>query len=440
VRTIVFASIPLHGHLGPLLRQASELARGGFNVSVATNSDARAHVDGTSGGVSFIDLGPSWLATPEAARIMERISNQPNAVKAVLELADWLMKPWTALFDAFQKALARLEPDVAVVDFATTGAQDAAEAAGVPLIVNNADLLPVLPRGLVPFANDVPALLSGKFQRDMGGLDRALSPLRDRLGDAFTALTLGRAHDACRRTRGLPPVDFHHRLDGRRVLVNSTFGVEYRRPLPPDVHMVGPMIDPEEPALSAEENAFLTDGAPVVFVNLGTVAIPSREHVETLAAGLASDRFRALWVLRPPARDRLPAVVPPSVRVVSWVTSQLNVLSHPNVRAFVSHCGTNSVQESLWAGTPVVGFPMLAAQGDMGLRLVDAGAGVMLDKKRFHAAELRAAIHELLDNPSFARATVPIRESFEAAGGVRRAADLIAERAGARVDALQNLP
>jgi UDP:flavonoid glycosyltransferase YjiC (YdhE family) len=73
---------------------------------------------------------------------------------------------------------------------------------------------------------------------------------------------------------------------------------------------------------------------------------------------------------------------------------------------------------------------MLAAQRDMALRLCDAGAGVTLDKTRFHPAELRAAIHELLDNPSFERATQPIRKAFEAAGGVRRAADLIAERLG----------
>jgi UDP:flavonoid glycosyltransferase YjiC (YdhE family) len=101
------------------------------------------------------------------------------------------------------------------------------------------------------------------------------------------------------------------------------------------------------------------------------------------------------------------------------------VLAHPNVGAFVSHCGVNSVHESLFAGTPVVGIPLLADQHDMALRVVDAGVGVLLEKQRFNSADLRARIHDVLRNDGYRRAIPAVQSSFRLAGGVKRAVDLI---------------
>jgi len=79
------------------------------------------------------------------------------------------------------------------------------------------------------------------------------------------------------------------------------------------------------------------------------------------------------------------------MRILDWVSSPRAVLAHPNVRAFVSHCGINSVHESLAAGTPIVGIPMLADQRDMAARVADAGVGVWMDKSRFRGSELALA-------------------------------------------------
>ncbi|CAM9597392.1 unnamed protein product, partial [Phaeothamnion confervicola] len=39
--------------------------------------------------------------------------------------------------------------------------------------------------------------------------------------------------------------------------------------------------------------------------------------------------------------------------------SQVEVLAHPQVAAFLSHCGGNSVMESLTMDRPLVGVPQL---------------------------------------------------------------------------------
>jgi UDP:flavonoid glycosyltransferase YjiC (YdhE family) len=92
---------------------------------------------------------------------------------------------------------------------------------------------------------------------------------------------------------------------------------------------------------------------------------------------------------------------------------------------FVSHCGINSVHESLHAGTPIVGIPMFADQRDMAIRVQDAGAGLFLNKTCFTSEDLKSAITKVMNNGSFRKNIPALQSSFKLAGGVKRAADLI---------------
>ncbi|CDP05662.1 unnamed protein product [Coffea canephora] len=48
-------------------------------------------------------------------------------------------------------------------------------------------------------------------------------------------------------------------------------------------------------------------------------------------------------------------------KIVRWVP-QLAVLSHPAMGGFVSHCGWNSILESIWCGMPIATWPLFAEQ------------------------------------------------------------------------------
>lgn len=78
-----------------------------------------------------------------------------------------------------------------------------------------------------------------------------------------------------------------------------------------------------------------------------------------------------LWVLRPrtvlldESDNMLPVGFKDVVRsrgmIVPW-TNQIAVLSHPAIGGFVTHCGWNSVLESMWYKVPMLCFPLFSDQ------------------------------------------------------------------------------
>jgi UDP:flavonoid glycosyltransferase YjiC (YdhE family) len=105
------------------------------------------------------------------------------------------------------------------------------------------------------------------------------------------------------------------------------------------------------------------------------------------------------------------------------------VMRHTAVRAFVSHCGVNSVHEAVTCGVPIVGIPLFADQLDMAMRAFDAGVALLLSKHALEADTLRAAILRVVDESAFRRTMPRLQAALSAAGGVERAADLLEDAA-----------
>lgn len=418
----MFIAIPALGHIIPLLAQAAELRRRGWDVALASTAEVRAFVEADSRGVPFIALGTDPNGPGALANLQARAAARTDFLHGTVDIMRWVNTLWPTMFDGLLRQLRSSRADVLVVDLVSTAGMDAADMLGIPFVVNNADLLTAISVNVLPPAPGVPLLFSRKSLARVGPLDRVLNPPQRWLAAAYFDLTLGRQLNRLRRTRGLVPRRATRRVAGLLVMTDSAFGLEYSRPLPPLLQMVGPMLDDSDLAatLPGHLHDWLDDGPPVAFVNFGTFARPGGALTGRIAEAIRDGAFRALWVLRGD-HPRLPS----NVRIEPWVASQVAVLQHPNVHAFVSHCGINSAHESLFAGTPIVGIPLLADQYDMALRVRDAGVGILLDKQTFSAAELRLQIERVIHDERF-RAPMPsIRAAFRLAGGVSRAADLI---------------
>ncbi|CAN6321485.1 unnamed protein product [Urochloa humidicola] len=127
--------------------------------------------------------------------------------------------------------------------------------------------------------------------------------------------------------------------------------------------------------------------ASVLYVSFGSQnTIPAAQMME-LARGLEASGRPFIWSVRPPAEfdgdeefraewlpdgfeERAAGVV-----VRGWAP-QVSILAHASTGAFLSHCGWNSVLESLWHGVPVVGWPLVADQVFDSRLLEELGVGV----------------------------------------------------------------
>jgi MGT family glycosyltransferase len=426
----LFTSIPLVGHLNPLLRQAEELRCRGWRVAIASTSEARAHIRSESPEIAFIDLGSLGPIADQLRRDQEAASRDPRFIRGTMRIVRGLNAVWPVMFDGLVPALAADRPDVMVVDLFSSAGLCAAEAAGIPAVVNNAGLLATLPVRLLPPADDLPFLFSSRSIREVPRAQRLVAPFVRQLASVIADRTVGRDLNTLRRSRNLPDTTIDDLLRDRHILVCGAFGLEYPRPLPPSVAMVGPMLPRDVRPLPPELEAWLNDG-PVVYANLGTLAVASPGHLARMADAFSSPDFRVLWILNEAQADTAPGPLPSNVRVLHWGPPPFAVLRHPNVGVFVSHCGINSVHESLSAGTPIVGIPMFADQRAMAVRVADAGVGLWLDKRRFTADALRAAIGRVFRESSFRACIRAAQAAFVNAGGVSRAADLIERAIGA---------
>ncbi|KAL5707104.1 indole-3-acetate beta-glucosyltransferase [Ranunculus cassubicifolius] len=109
----------------------------------------------------------------------------------------------------------------------------------------------------------------------------------------------------------------------------------------------------------------------VIYVSAGSIVVLSARQMEQLALGLKKSNKSFLWVVKPPefaAKDgagELPAGFLDDLGdqglVVQWCP-QTEVLIHPAISCFISHCGWNSTLEAVASGVPMICFPQWTDQ------------------------------------------------------------------------------
>ena len=118
-------------------------------------------------------------------------------------------------------------------------------------------------------------------------------------------------------------------------------------------------------------------------------------------------------------RDSLGAV--PYNITISRFVDQIAVLSQADV--FLTHCGMNSVNESLYYKVPLVMYPQTSEQDGVATRVEQLGAGIRL--KYVNAKSIKETIENVLHTKSYYEQAAKISEGFHKCTGVKGAADKI---------------
>ncbi|XP_058107390.1 UDP-glycosyltransferase 87A1-like [Magnolia sinica] len=144
--------------------------------------------------------------------------------------------------------------------------------------------------------------------------------------------------------------------------------------LPIPIYPVGPTI----PYMSLQEKSLdggdcghmdyfnWLDSRPrgsVLFVSLGSFLPISGPQMDEFFSGLNLSGIHFLWVVRGDARHLQEATkINGEIGLVVPWCDQLRVLCHPSIGGFLTHCGWNSTMEGIFAGVPMLTFPLLFDQ------------------------------------------------------------------------------
>ncbi|XP_030553635.1 UDP-glycosyltransferase 90A1-like [Rhodamnia argentea] len=191
-------------------------------------------------------------------------------------------------------------------------------------------------------------------------------------------------------------------------------------------------------------------GERVLYAAFGSQAEMPAAQLREIAIGLERSGASFLWVVKSREseivadvdggfKDRFEDRVRGRGMVVREWVDQRDILMHESVHGFLSHCGWNSVLESMCAGVPILAWPMMAEQ-PLNARMVAEEIGVGL---RVEAADgtvrgfvsregLAKAVNELMEGD---RGEAVRKKVKEVAAMARKAA----EEGGSSWTALETL-
>ncbi|MDL4842492.1 macrolide family glycosyltransferase [Aquibacillus rhizosphaerae] len=134
----------------------------------------------------------------------------------------------------------------------------------------------------------------------------------------------------------------------------------------------------------------------IVYISLGTVLNQNQDFYKNCLKAFAKTDYDIVISVGDKTEISSFDSVPGNITVKNSV-DQISVLLKADV--FITHCGMNSVNESLFFGVPMVLFPQHSEQRLVADRVAELGAGLKLKGKK--PKYLRAAVAEVMLNQTY---------------------------------------
>lgn len=205
----------------------------------------------------------------------------------------------------------------------------------------------------------------------------------------------------------------------------------------PSVIAIGPLAPSD---FEKRQSLAWLDGQPlgsVVYVSFGSRTALSRVQVRELGEGLVRSGSRFLWVVKDKKVDRqddeelghvighgfMERVEEKGLVVKHWL-NQEDILCHPAVGGFLSHCGWNSVTEAVWHGVPILAWPQHGDQKVNASIVERIGLGMWVQSWGWggetvvNGAEIAEKVKEMMGNESLRVQANCIKEEARKAVGI----------------------
>ncbi|ODM96456.1 2-hydroxyacylsphingosine 1-beta-galactosyltransferase [Orchesella cincta] len=187
------------------------------------------------------------------------------------------------------------------------------------------------------------------------------------------------------------------------IFLNTYYSEEFARALPPNMVSIGGIAYVEKRTpLPKDLAAFLEKGNGFIYVSFGTVADLQKMDASTQQAIIGAlqsfPELQFVWKLR---NDSLLKEFPNgNVYISNWMPQQ-DILSHPKIKAFITHSGLIGIQESIYNAVPLISFPIFAEQDYNAERVHRNEYGIRLEITTVNQAELEDAISKVVNDSKY---------------------------------------
>ncbi|XP_055688527.1 UDP-glycosyltransferase UGT5-like isoform X1 [Lutzomyia longipalpis] len=197
------------------------------------------------------------------------------------------------------------------------------------------------------------------------------------------------------------------------ILLNKHPALDFIEPILPNVISVGGLQIQRNKGLPKDLQELLdTAENGVILFSLGTNVKSSmlgvERQIEILETFRSLPQYTFLWKIEV---ESMPVEVPKNVLIRKFVP-QSDLLAHPNLKLFISHCGLLSTQEAAWFGVPILGLPVFADQFDnvrMSIRagMAEQGSIVNIERNSF-----KKLILKMINDPKYRENAKARSEAF----------------------------
>ena len=384
MKKVAFFCIPAHGHTNPMLPVAAELVERGNTVRFYSFDEFEDKINATGAEFISCDAYLPKLTEQEEAGLK-------NISTTEMTLQDIRI---TLRMDSFlDKEFKTFKPDVIYSDSVCFWGKLNAWKHHVPLVVSTST-----------FAFNQ---LSSQYMKN--------TPKE--LADMILGLPR-----VSKELKTLEPYGYH--VKGALSLVqsdNQTDSIVYTsRRFQPYAESFSDHYAFVGPSVFSKAVPDKTKECPLVYISMGTVINDRRDFYAKCIEALRDQNVNVVISCGNAVNRESLGALPDNIHVYPYV-DQLDILSKADV--FITHCGMNSVSESLYMAAPMVLYPQTSEQKAVARRVMEIGAGTALNDDSIDG--IRASVHEILSNAAYGKAAEVCSTDFRSCTGAAGAAEFI---------------
>ena len=382
---LFFFSIPAHGHVNPTLPLVQELTRRRHRVIYYETEEFRERIE--AAGAAFISIEPYMPPAPDN---VDRLAGRDFA-----SLIEMVAQTTLLLDSRIKEDIDREKPALIVGDSVCFWGRLLAQKHGIPFVCSTTTF--AFNQHTAKRMKKKPAEIL-RMLLGMPRIEKSMQSLREH-GYPVSSFV-----DVIGNDDKTDTIVYTSRLFQP---ASETFGDNYA--------FVGPSV--------ASRYAKEPHARPLVYISLGTVLHNAPGFYKKCIQALKHMDADAIISIGHAVDPASLGCVPANVQIYPRV-NQLEVLASADV--FLTHCGMNSVSESLLSGVPMVLFPQHSEEEAVAGRTEELGAGLRL--KRTAPCSIRKALETVLSQSQYKKAAQIIADDFARSAGAKEAADFIEKR------------